>query len=695
MDVRLLTRALLRALPLILLVTLLLGGATFVGLNQLQPSFVGETKILIETGESGLTRAAGDRSDTQTLLDTEGVQSQVQLIRSRELARVVANKLGLAERAEFDTSLGGESTVAGILRSLGLARSGPAGSAEDRVLARYYDKLDVFAMDKTRVIVIDFSSHDPDLAAEAANTIAEQYIALQQNAKREVNSDAARWLESQIADLRVRVRDAEAKVEAFRASSDLLKTGVADAATTLTQQQLSELNTELGRVRAARTAAQAKADQIRAGLRSGAALTSPDVLASPLIQNLSGQQVTLRAQIAQLSATLLPAHPRIKELNAQLADLEGQIRLEANKILGGAEGEARLAESREAQILAQLNSLKTTAAQSSEAQVQLRALEREAASDRDLLETYLKQAREAVSRQNGNYVPADARIISRASAPIEPAFPKVVPMSAAATAAIFLLCCMLLVIRELVSGRPMRPILAAEVLPTMKSPPLFATEFSEPATAGAAAPAGEGSDVLHNVEQLLAAITAAIVKAKARRVLVTHVPVDAGDERPLAAVVIARALAQAGDRVLLLDLQSDGADRQAMMSGQGPGQGISELFLGEATFADVILRDRGSAAHFIAAGLKALPPSMIGSTRMGGLLTALDQSYDRVVVDISESNADPLAAGAGIVVLVTEAGATDPRTVWIHDRLRASCPGEVLLLLAEEAPARREAARAA
>lgn len=675
MDVRALTRSLVRALPLILVATLLLGAGTFYGLGHMTPSYVGETKILIETGESGLTRTPGDRSDTQTLLDTEGVQSQVQLIRSRDLARSVAAKLDLAKSAEFDSALGGPSLTNRLLGLIGIDRSGNAGTAEDRVLARYYEKLDVFAMDKTRVIVVDFSSYDPDLAAEAANSIAEQYIALQQNAKREVNSDAARWLESQIADLRVKVRDAEAKVEAFRANSDLLRTGVADAAATLAQQQLTDLNAELGRVRAARTTAQAKADQIRAGLQGGMALTLPDVLASPLIQNLVGQQVALRAQVAQLSATLLPAHPRIKELNAQLADLEGQVRGEAQKILTGVEGEARLAEARENQIAAQLNGLKAAAARSSDAQVQLRALEREAASDRDLLETYLKQAREAVSRQNGNYIPADARIISRATAPIEPSFPKVVPMTAAATTAIFLLLCLFVIARELVSGRPMRGMAAPS--------PVVVGQLRR------AAPAA-GGDVLVSVERSVAAITGAIRSSGARRVLVARVPIGPAGGRALAAVVLGRALAQAGDRVLLLDMHADQVDRNAM-AGTGTGPGLSELLLGQASFADVILRDRGSPCHFIAAGQRPLPAGTAGGERLAGLLRALEQSYDRVLVDAEEADAEALAIGAGFVVLVTEGAANDPRTIACHDRLGAATLGELLLLVADDAPPAAEA----
>jgi len=54
---------------------------------------------------------------------------------------------------------------------------------------------------------------------------------------------------------------------------------------------------------------------------------------SELTRRLSEQRVTLRAQLAEQSSTLLDNHPRIKELKAQLADLDRQLREEAKQDL--------------------------------------------------------------------------------------------------------------------------------------------------------------------------------------------------------------------------------------------------------------------------------------------------------------------------------------------------------------------------
>ena len=204
------------------------------------------------------------------------------------------------------------------------------------------------------------SSEDPELAAAIANALADAYIAVQGAAKQQSNSDATDWLEPEIANLSKRVKEAEARVANFRAQSDLL---IGQNNSVLSTQQLSELSTELSRVRANRGAAEANAQSVRAVLESGASLDAlPDVLSSTLIQRLRERQVQLKADIADLSTTLLDNHPRIRALRSQLADLDGQIRHEAENVLKGLGSEAKAAQMREKQLVADLNTLKAESA---------------------------------------------------------------------------------------------------------------------------------------------------------------------------------------------------------------------------------------------------------------------------------------------------------------------------------------------
>ena len=148
------------------------------------------------------------------------------------------------------------------------------------------------------------------------------------------------------------------------------------------------------------------------------------MLNSQLIQRLRERQVALQAQIAELSTTLLPGHPRIRALKEQVANLDGQIRDETAKVLASLQTAARVAAAREQSLVKSLNEAKVDVSRSNDQGIELRALEREAAAQRDLLELFLARYREAAARTDANYLPADARIISRAVPPIEPSFPK-------------------------------------------------------------------------------------------------------------------------------------------------------------------------------------------------------------------------------------------------------------------------------
>ena len=133
------------------------------------------------------------------------------------------------------------------------------------MLDAYFDRLTAYAVDKSRVIVIEFQSRDPELAAQVANSIAEGYLVLQQNARQEQAKAAGQWLSGEIDSLRKKVADAESRVEDFRSKSSLF---VGTNNTTLSNQQMGELNTQLNNARALKSDAESKARLIREMLQS-------------------------------------------------------------------------------------------------------------------------------------------------------------------------------------------------------------------------------------------------------------------------------------------------------------------------------------------------------------------------------------------------------------------------------------------
>ncbi|HEY8267369.1 MAG TPA: Wzz/FepE/Etk N-terminal domain-containing protein [Xanthobacteraceae bacterium] len=641
LDLAALARALWQRRRWIIVPTLIAAVASFAVVNLMTPRYKSESRVLIESRETVYNRAEGDRNveRDRTLVDAEAVQSQVQLALSRDLARKVVRELKLADRAEFNPEVSG-SVLGRILALVGLFRDASRLSIEERVLDRYYERLTVYPIDKTRVIVIEFQSEDPDLAAKVANAVADGYLTLQQQSKQEAMRQASQWLSGEIERMRGRVAEAEGRVEAFRTGSNLY-TG--PNSTTLSAQQLGELNSQLTIARSQKADAEVKARLIREQLRSGRPIESSDVVNSELIRRLNEQRVTLKAQLAEQSSTLLPLHPRIKELRAQIGDLESQIRSEAEKLVRSFENDARVAGARVEQLSASLDQLKRQASSLGEQDVQLRALEREAKAQRDLLESYLGRYRDVTARESPDAVPADARIISRAVPTSTPYFPKKLPIVLLATLATLLFAVVFIAVGELMGGEVYRRIPWAlderqsqifserepGELPEEYAPAAWRDIPQEPAMQPEAV---ENPASAH--ERRMAALFTKVSELE-RGVLVLGGV--APDGRPAGvAVELVRRLATQGARVLLLDLDVTHASSRALVA-DAHAPGISDLLFGVVSFTDAIQRDPVSRAQVIGLGRSARNTvGLLTAPRLAIVLGALSQTYDYVVVTVGK-----------------------------------------------------------
>jgi len=448
LDLGGLLRALGRALGWLLPLTLFVAAAVFMGLQLVAPKYKGEARIIIESTDN-LPGASRGQEEERALLDSEGVVSQVQLLKSADLARRVANKLNLAAIPEFDAK-GGGNPLDLLFSMIGLLPESQGNSEEERVLKHYYENLEIYRLEGSRVIAVDYTSESPVLAAKVANTIVDEYLAVQSSAKRETTELASAALEPQILELRKEVQAARQAVADFRARADLL---IGADNIPLNQQRLAETSTAYSEAQAAKAEARAKADLIRELLNSGGSLeTASDVLSSQLIQRLRERQVEIQSNIAELSITLLPSHPQLKALQSQLGDYDRQIRSEARKILQGLENDAKVADQRANALSAQLDELKTAAAKSNADQARLAELEREANAKAAQLDQLLLSYQEADSRLRAQVLPADARIISRASVPVEPDSPKIIASTIIAALVTLILGFAFVLMREFLSG---------------------------------------------------------------------------------------------------------------------------------------------------------------------------------------------------------------------------------------------------
>ena len=674
LDLHALGRTLVRKRGWIILPTVLVAALSITAVNMITPRYKSEARILVDGRENVFLRPNGERNEERSSLDAEAVTSQVQLLQSRDLAREIIRKNKLAERPEFDPVLQGISPLKSLLPLFGIGRDPFSLTPEERVLDSYYERFTAYAVDKSRVIVVEFQSHDPELAARVANSIAEGYLVLQQNARQEQAKSAGQWLSGEIENLRKKVADAESRVEDFRSNSSLF---VGTNNTTLSNQQMGEINTQLNNARALKSDAESRARLIKEMLQSGKPIEASEVLNSELIRRLSEQRVTLRAQLAEQSSTLLDQHPRIKELKAQLGDLDRQLREEAGKVSRSLENDSRIANGRVEGLISSLDEMKKQASSNNGQDVQLRAFEREAKAQRDLLESYLAKYREATTRENIEAAPADGRIISRATVSNTPAYPKKLPIVLIATLATLLLTSGAIATGELL--RMTAPRASAVFALSPARAPSLAPEFAASAVDDDRVPEPRLSEVRVDAPHAdrakgigeIGRLADDLVGAGAAARKVTILGTASNEGITLTALTLARLMARQA-KIVVVDL-AGAMPTIALASADPAAPGLAELMQGQASFAQIITRDRLSRAHLVSAGRPGFDRAQLQSPRLTLTIDALLRVYDHVLLDVgpgSDLPAELLTSQACAVMVPDASMASDARTT-MCDQLRA------------------------
>lgn len=681
-DVASLWSVLKRSGPRVLLLSGLVGALTYGGLMMVPAKYKSEAQLRI--GASGNAdprdpKGPGSTPDNVTVrVDKEAIASQVVALRSRDLASKLAVELKLNQRPEFNTALGGQGFLAGTMRLMGLAGPRPGETEEERVFNAYYNALQVYQVKDTRVITVEFLSTDGELAARAANRLIELYQEWLRSQGVSVSQESSDWIRPQIEKLAREVSEADAAVEDFRKKADLFRTD-AVRGTGLNEQQLSELTAEVTRARTARSEADARARSARELLTRGMADAIADVQKSPVIQGLIAQRVRAEREKAEAETSLLPGHPRMKQLNATVADIRRQVNREAAVIVEGLEKEAKVIALREEFAVKALEDMKTRVGAKSVDVARLANLEGVAKAKRKQLEELQAAFESSVIRKDAKSQPLEAQVIQSARPSSVPHSPKKPQLAALASAATLILGLVLVVTRELAGGNRGRgqpraaPVLSAAEPPTLEpattptvAPTVAATPtLAQPAMPTTPAPArAAGSAALASADAVARRLLAnGNAQAGYRSVIAGET--EGIDVREQAAEVAA-ILAEHGKQVVLVDWSFDGRGMSEAL-GLPASPGILDLIEGRASFDDVIRRLPDGDVHVVACGTaRTAGPGKLDADRINLVLDALDEAYDHIIVTGPHASVLDLFLAiqgrfdAGVLVCDSKRGARAP-----------------------------------
>ena len=453
-DVGAVLGAVVMRLPRIVIVTAALLVAAFVLTMFMPRLYESSASILVEPRSNIYFRSTSEQVPAASG-DASVVSSQIELIKSRDTLLTVIDKLDLRSISEFNGAGGAGFSPLGIVSQL-LGRKSTPVSVDEAVLNTLYDRLTVIQERDSRIISVLVRSADPKLAADIANAVANAHVARRTDLSVSDTAEASGWLGDEIARLRVAVTEAETAVANFKIDNDLF---VGSNNTSLTDQRLSAIATQINAAQERRNTALSRAALIRGMIEKGQPIDGvADVRESVVIQQLSEEKARLQGEKAQRSVTLLSNHPTILALTAQIAELNNQITLEGRRVANALEAEAQIEADLEASLRAELTSAKSSASTATQDTVTLDGLEREAKAQRDLLEGYLQRYGEAISRSDSNSALPDVRVVSVAAPSVSPASPKTQLILLAVGIVALASQLGIVVFGELISGRAIVPV---------------------------------------------------------------------------------------------------------------------------------------------------------------------------------------------------------------------------------------------
>ena len=646
---------------LIIAITLFVAVVSYIQVNEIKNVYTATSTMVIGLPESQVVNIQEVLSRGNSLGD---VASEIEVLRSRVLAAKVIERLDLLNHPEFNPSLREpETSLFDFLKYLNPktwipaswkktlkeamgketmrvvpAAAAPASEqdAEEQKRKRrmatatniLISKLNVKAVDWGKVINITFSSLDPKTASRVANDFPEAYIVDQLEAKFEATEKANAWLTGQLQELETMVVDSERAVEFYRDEYGLAE----GSGNTLLDTQVSELSSQLIIARSELAEVNARLNQLRRLLESGGqgAETAAEVMSSALVQQLRTQEAQALSRQSELSVELGPRHPRMLQVSAEIIEIRKRIRDEVQRIAIGLEQEAEFARTRVASLETNLRAARgETSAQNKEA-IQLRALQREAAANRTLYQTFLNRFKETSSTQG--LESSDARIISAAEVPGWPSSPNRKKLLTQYILLGFFGACGLVLALQMLNPGMMTPEQVQQVLkeyviglipisPNKAAPHDYVMEKPN-------------SGLVEAINSLKFGLALSDPDHPVQAIQVTSSLPEEG--KTTLAIALARVMAASGQKVVLIDGDLRRSSIGKKLNMPEKHKGLSDLVLaGDEPLAEFLLRDEKGNVDVIPAGTAkyANATDIFSSHRMKEIVGMLKSIYDLIIID--------------------------------------------------------------
>lgn len=565
--------------------------------------------------------------------------TQYRILKGRDLTRRVIKKLDLGSVPEFNGTATPPSTPVTMAkdardRVLGLfvetkteeAERPKADETPDEsgLVSVFIGRVDVQPIRGSRLVNVTFTAMEPKFAAQAVNTLVDEYVDQNLQLRVQASQNMLDWLAGEIQKQQQKVAESEQALSDYRDRQNALSL---DDKQNIVTQRLTQLNDALIRARTSKAQKEALYKQVR----SMSATTSPDAIpiisSNPQIGSLKSRIADLQQQRAQLAEKYGDRWPAVQAVNANLQEARNQLEAETGKALQSVQNDYETAVLEERTLIANLDAAKADAQDLSRKSVGYNVMEREAKSNRMVYESLLAREKElsVASNSRANNV----RVIDRAEVPKAPITP-----GGRRTWLVSIAVGLVLAIAVAFGLDYMNDTVKTpdDVTKRLKLPFLGLV----PAVRGDKHPVLTSSHVPHDFGEAFRSLRTSLISRYPGdgTKIITVTSAQPLEGKTTTAANIAMALAYGGSRVLLVDadMRRPGLHRPLRLTNE---RGLSQVLIGQARVRDVIQRTVDPNLLAITAGKTPPNPSeLLASERMKTLLANLSHGpFDWIVID--------------------------------------------------------------
>lgn len=639
-----------------LVVTLVAGVIAFVS----TPIYEAKTTLLIETNKQKVVTIEDVYGGVGA--SREYFQTQVEIIKSREVSLKAIIKLKLFDHPDFDPRLP-KKGLAALLEQAGFSTEEVPPEWNDEALAeavlpRFGKNLSIEPIRLSQLVVIRFTSPDAALAARVTNAVADTYIGNDLDARYQMTRTASVWLQERLSGLKEKLTQSEQVLQSYREKQGIVS--IKEAAQSGVGQQVEQLQSRLIEARTRRAEVEATYKVIKDAANAGDLASQPAVLISGQVADAKRQATEAGRKLADVSQRYGKEHPKYLQSESESKSANENLQRQVSLVVAGINHEYERARSTEKMLEGALGAARGSVQNINRKEFELGVYEREVDSNRQMYDMFMKRAKE--TNVAGDLQTTVARVVDKAAIPGEPIKPKKVLIVGVALFMGLLVGVMLALLMEVLNNtlKTTEDVESRLKQPLLTVLPMLGKKETQRGVSGRMVMDSPNSLYAEAVRTARTGVLLSSVDLNSRTLVVTSsVP---GEGKTTFSSNLAMAHAQTKKTLLVdADMRRPSVAKSYNLDPAAPG--LSELVAGTAKLSECVRYIEGSNLAVLAAG--AIPPNpleLLHSDRFVQTLDVLAKNFEIVIIDSPPvelvSDALVIAARATGVIFVTKAQST-------------------------------------